>query len=150
MGFSITGTHVIFFVASVLVAGTVSGVFIAITTNISSSLAQQGDRIQEQLDTEFCIINDPENIPLSGDNNYRLFYLKNVGGKKLVTTNETFHLFIDGDIISKGDYNFSENTIQPADLTTIYVTQTLISSGAHVLRIVGPQAVEDEFVFEIS
>ena len=149
MGFSLTGAHVIFFVAAVIVAGTVSGVFIAVTMNVSTSLSYRGDRIQEQLDTDFKIINDPNNIPLSGDSNYRIFYLKNIGGKKLATTNETFQLFIDGQIVDTPDYNFSDISIQPSEYTSVYVDKNLISSGDQILRVVGPMAVEDEFTFTI-
>ena len=147
MGFSLTGTHVIFFIASVIVAGTVSGVFIAVTTNVSTSLSERADRVQEQLDTEFKIINDPDNIPTSV-NDY-LFYLKNIGGKRLTTTNETFQLFVDGDIIFTANYNFSDDSIQPGEVATIYVANSEISSGDHTLRIVGPRAIEDEFTFTI-
>ena len=53
MGFSLTGAHVIFFIAAVIVASTVSGIFIAITMNISTSLSNRGERFQDQLDTDF-------------------------------------------------------------------------------------------------
>jgi flagellar protein FlaG len=66
MGFSLTGAHVIFFIAAVIVAGMVSGVFIAITMNVTTSLQNRGDRVKEQLDTDFSIINDPNIIPMTG------------------------------------------------------------------------------------
>jgi len=147
VGFSLTGTHVIFFVAAIIVASAVSGIFVAITMNVSMSLSDRGDRLQEQLDTDFKIINDPENIPTSGSD--YVFYLKNIGGKKLSTTNETFQLFIDGDIIATADYNFSDDSIQPSKYTRIYVAQSTISLGYHTLRVVGPLSIEDEFTFEI-
>ena len=148
MGFSLTGTHVIFFIASIIVAGAVSGVFMAATNNINTSLSERGDRIQEQLDTEFTIINDPENIPnVSG---YYRFYLKNVGRKMLETTNQTFQLFVDGDMISIAKYNFSDESTASEDVTTIYVANSEIVSGDHTLRIVGPQAIDDEFIFTIT
>ena len=147
MGFSLTGTHVIFFIASVIVAGGVSGVFIAVTTNVSNSLSDRGKRVQEQLDTEFEVINDPDNIPSSGG--YYQFYLKNVGGDEIATTNTTFHIFVDGDIVIKANYTFSDTSIQTDDVTTMSVHNSDISSGDHTLRVVGPQAVEDEFKFTI-
>ena len=147
MGFSLTGSQVIFFVVSVIVAGAVSGVFMAVSLDINDSLSERGDRVQEQLDTEFKIINDNENIPnLNGK--YR-FYLKNVGKGNLIVTNETFQLFVDGDLISTESYNFSDETVWPGDVTIIYVLNTEISEGDHNLRLVGPQAVEDEFEFKI-
>ena len=147
MGFSLTGTHAIFFIASVIVAGAVSGVFMAVTTDISTSLSNRGSRLQEQLDTEFKIISDSSNIPISGS--YYIFYLKNTGGKMIVTTNETFQIFVDGDIVDTVNYNFSDNSIHVEEVARIYVATSEISSGDHKLRIVGPQAIEDEFAFEI-
>jgi flagellar protein FlaG len=149
MGFSLTGTHVIFFIVSVIIASAVSGVFFAVTNDVSNSLLDRGERVQEQLDTEFKIINDPENIPTAGAGSDYLFYLKNIGGKVLVTTNETFHIFIDGDLVITANYNFSDNSIQPDDVTTLYVDSSEISAGDQTLRVVGPQAIDDEFTFTI-
>ena len=143
MGFSLSGTHVIFFVAAVIVAGIVSGVFIGLIMDVSSSLSERGERVQEQIDTDFKIIN----IPSSGGN--YLFYLKNIGGNKLVTTNSSFQVFIDGDLIAVANYNFSVNSIQPGDVATLYIVTSEISTGDQTLRVVGPMAIEDEFTFTI-
>lgn len=147
MGFSLTGAHVVFFIAAIIVSGAVSGIFIGITLNVSTSLTERGDRLQEQLDTEFAIINDPNNIP-SEDSDY-VFYFKNIGSRELATSNDTFQVFIDGDLVAYANYNFSNDTVQPSDYTKIYIAQIEIDAGDHTLRVVGPQAVEDEFTFEI-
>jgi len=147
MGFSLTGTHVVFFIVSVIVASAVSGVLFAVTTDVSNSLLDRGERVQEQLDTEFKIINDPDNIPTSGSD--YLFYLKNIGGKVLATTNETFNIFIDGDLVLTANYNFSEDSIQPDEVTTLYIDNSEISVGDQTLRVVGPHAIDDEFTFTI-
>ncbi|HEC94804.1 MAG TPA: flagellar protein G [Thermoplasmatales archaeon] len=147
MGFSLTGTHVIFFIAAVIVAGAVSGILTAVTLNISNSLSEKCDRVQEQLDIDFKIINDPDNIPnVSG---FYRFYLKNIGGKKLVTDNDTFTVFIDGEIVVKAHYSFADTSIQPSEVTILYVANSEISSGDHTLRVVGPQAIDDEFEFTV-
>jgi len=147
MGFSLTGTQVIFFIAAIIIASSVSGVFIVVVNDVTKSFSERGDRVQEQLDTEFKIINDPDNIPTEGSN--YLFYLMNVGGNEFATTNTTFHLFIDGDIVATANYNFSDDSIQPDEVTTIYIDNSEISAGDRTLRVVGPQAVEDEFTFTI-
>jgi len=144
MGFSLTGTHVIFFIAAVIAAGMVSGVFIAVTMNVSTSLSDTGGRVKDQLDTDFAIINDPNTIPTQG--NYSIFYLKNIGGKKLTTTNQTFQVFLDGEIIPSSKYYFTESSLAMEAVTNLYVNAT-IASGDHTLRVVGPQAIEDEFMF---
>ena len=147
MGFSLTGTQVIFFVASVIIASAVSGVFVVVINNVSSSFSERGERIQDQLDYEFTIINDPNNIPTEGSN--YLFYLKNIGGKKLSTSNTTFTIFVDGELIVVANYNFSDSSITPDEIATMYVATSEISAGDHTLRAVGPRDIDDEFTFTI-
>ena len=147
MGFSLTGTHIIYFIASIIIASAVSGVLVAVANDISTSITGTGDRIQDKLDTEFKIINDPDNIPIV-TGNYQ-FYLKNIGRKELPTATTTINLFVDGEIILTANYSFADTSIQVGEVTTISVTTSTISSGNHDLRVVGPQSVEDEFAFEI-
>lgn len=147
MGFSLIGSNVVFFIASLIVAGTVSGIFIAVTLDISSSLSDSGDRLQEQLDTDFKIINDPSSIPSSG-NDY-IFYLKNIGGKKLITTNETFQVFCNGEIISVSQYYFNASSISVGEVTELFIIKAEIPNGDSTLRVVGPMAVTDEFAFTL-
>lgn len=144
MGFSLTGTHVIFFIAAVIVAGMVSGVFIAEIMNITTSLSNRGDRLKEQLDTDFAIINDPDTIPKTG--HYYIFYLQNIGGSSLTTTNQSFQLFIDGEIIGIANYYFNDTSIPKEGMTKLFINTT-ITTGDHILRVVGPQAVVEEFTF---
>jgi flagellar protein FlaG len=147
MGFSLTGTHVVFFIAAVIIASAASGVFIAVVNDVTTSFSERGDRVKVQLNTEFKIISDPDNIPTSGSN-YQ-FYLKNIGGSELSTSNETFHVFIDGELIVTANYSFADATIQPDETTTLSINTNDISTGDQTLRVVGPQAVEDEFDFTI-
>jgi flagellar protein FlaG len=148
MGFSVTGSHVVFFIASVIAAGAVSGVFLAVTFNLNTSFSERGGRVQEVLDTEFAVINDPNHIPQSGSD--YLFYIKNLGGKQLVTTEETFTVFVDGELITSLNYNFSVETIRSGEISTLYIDSSVIEAGVQTLRIVGPQSVDDEFIFTIS
>jgi archaeal flagellar protein FlaG len=144
MGFSLTGTHVIFFIASVIVAGMVSGVFIAVTMDVTTSLSNRGGRVMEQLNTDFSIINDPRIIPMSGP--YYIFYLKNIGGAMLITTNQTFQVFVNGELIGTSQYYFEDSSIAVEAVTTLYVNTTL-ATGDHSVRLVGPQAVNKDFAF---
>jgi flagellar protein FlaG len=148
MGFSVTGSHVVFFIASVIAAGAVSGVFMAATFNINTSLTEKSQRVQEELDNDYAIINDPELIP--NTNGYYVFYLKNLGGKKLISTNQTLQVFIDGIIIQISNYYFSNTSVLTGDVVSLYINENDIDVGNHKLRIVGPQTVQDDFIFTIE
>lgn len=147
IGFSLTGAHVIFFVSSVIVAGAVSGVFIAVTTGLMGSFSDRGIQIQEKIETDFAIINDPTTIP-SVNNSY-VFYLKNIGLRSLVCSNTTIQVFIDGDIISSDLYHFDTEIVLVGDIVSLYIHETMIDDGFHTVRIVGPSTVQDIFEFVI-
>jgi archaellum component FlaG (FlaF/FlaG flagellin family) len=147
MGFDLTATTVIFFIASVIVASAVSGVFISVSNKIDKSLSEKLDNMKEQIDTEFMIINDNEEIPI--ETGYYLFYLKNIGDNDLFTTNETFQILIDGIILSKTSYYFSAEYIQPGEIATINVDTGVIPPGDHNLIVVGAVGIKKEFIFKI-
>jgi flagellar protein FlaG len=147
MGFSLTGTHIVFFIAAVSIAGVVSGVFVAIISDITGSFSDRGERLIGEIETDFKIINDPENIPDTGG--FYIFYIKNIGENKLITNNETFQIFIDGDIISKSNYNLTPEYIYFSEVANLYVVNTTISTGNHQIRVVGPYAFAESFQFTI-
>ena len=64
-------------------------------------------------------------------------------------TNDTFKIFIDGDIVDIANYNFSDDYIQPDEVTTLYVDNSEIAAGDQTLRIVGFRDIYDEFTFTI-
>jgi flagellar protein FlaG len=147
MGFSLTGTHVVLFIASVIIASAVSGVFITVIDGVMTSFSERGKIIEENLDTNFIIINDPDNIPTSGSS--YVFYVKNIGSRKVATTNETYNIFIDGEIVVTANFTFSDTSIQPEEVTNLLIETSEISAGDHTLRAVGPQDIVDEFIFSI-
>ena len=149
MGFTLTSVSVMYFIVIVIISSIVSGIIVTVATDTDTSMCEREERIQNELDIDFIIINDPFHIPLSDNGNYRLFYLKNIGEKKFVTTNDTFQIFINGKIIPKTNYNFSINILESGKVTNLYIKSNEISYGDHILRIIGPQALNDEFVFTI-
>lgn len=64
-------------------------------------------------------------------------------------SNETFNVFIDGELVIVANYNFSDTSIKVGEVTTLYVANSEILTGDHTIRLVGPQAINDEFVFTI-
>jgi archaellum component FlaG (FlaF/FlaG flagellin family) len=149
MGFSLTGTSVIYFITTIIIAGLVSGIIVSISTDTDTSMTQRSARIQDQLHTDFMIINDPYLIPFSDNGEYRLFYLKNTGDKKFLTTNDTFQIFMNGNLIPKENYNFAVSTVESGKVATLYIKSSEVTYGDHILKVIGPQALSHEFIFTI-
>ncbi|RLF93868.1 flagellar protein G [Thermococci archaeon] len=147
MGFSLTSTHLIFFITAISLAGIVSGIFISVTMNISNEFSKKGQSLADEINIDFQIINDPDNIPETSG--YYIFYIKNTGENKIVTDNETFQIFIDGNLISKSKYYLTPDHIYPYEVAEIHVDNSTISSGTHKLKAVGPYGISDTFIFTI-
>ncbi|KCZ71134.1 putative archaeal flagellar protein G [Candidatus Methanoperedens nitroreducens] len=146
MGADTSATHIIFFITSVVIALSVTG---AIFLNIQSltSAANAGSKtLSEQLKTDITIINDPENIPYSG--NYYTFYVKNTGKEDLLTDYIT--ILINGVVVS--DANLDKTIIgggvmwRTGDVLMINATVTL-ASGSHNIRVITGNGIEDSFNF---
>jgi flagellar protein FlaG len=148
MGLSLSSTHLIFFIAAVSVAGLVSGIFVTVINDVTGSFVDSGDRLVGELDTDFEIINDPDNIPDVGG--YYIFYLKNIGESKLVTDNTTFQILIDGDLIAIANYNLTPSYIFPTEVAQINLLNSTIGAGTYQLQVVGDYAITDKFTFTID
>jgi len=118
-----------------------------VTTSISGSLHDNGERVVDSLNTDFSIINDPSSIPQFGGS--YIFYVKNIGSNRLVTTNDTFQIFVDGQIIPAANYTFSNTSIFPLEYTEILIDSSKLSSGYHTMKLVGPSKKDDEFIFQL-
>ena len=147
MGFSLTSTHIIFFITAISLAGIVSGIFISITMDISNEFSKRGRILADEINIDFQVINDPDNIPEVGG--YYIFYIKNTGENKIITDNETFQVFIDGTLVPKAKYYLTPSYIYPPDVAELHVDNSTISSGTHKLKTVGPYGISDTFIFTI-
>ncbi|RLI83128.1 flagellar protein G, partial [Archaeoglobales archaeon] len=61
MGFGESASHIIFFIAAVMVASSAATVMSITTYKISLNLAEESKHLREAISTDFKIINDPVN-----------------------------------------------------------------------------------------
>ena len=140
MGLSTSATHIIFFIASVVIAGGFIGVAASVIVNITNGIQDRGNMISKQLSEDFEIINDPQRMT----NNPVIFYLKNTG--KIALSTQDITVLIDGIAInSTTDYN---NSWLPGDTITLTAYANL-SSGSHVAKIVLDDGFSKTFDFEV-
>ena len=144
MGFSISSTHLVFFLASMLVASTLAGVFIATTDSISDGIVDKEDSISKRLKTHIDIINDPNNVP----NDPLTIYVKNTGSTNLNKT--------DVDILVNGTLQESPTLTvidggyvwEPNGVLKIEVNKDL-PAGDHWIKVIVGNDVQDTFEFSI-
>lgn len=113
---SVSISHLIIFVASLLVAASVAGTLIVSVEDVSSSVDQQSDSLSQQIDTDIAIISDPSSPAIyqepDGDGTGSLTLLvKNTGGTTIPTDGSNLDVLVDGqyrsgidiEIVSEGD-----------------------------------------------
>lgn len=140
MGMSTSATHIIFFIASVVIAASFVGIAATAIINISEGIEDRGDMVAKQLSADFQVINDPERV----SNNPVVLYLKNTGKVPLSTSHIT--VLIDGDSIDS--FTVSSDLWMPGDSVTLTINVNL-SSGEHVVKIVLEDGLATTFYFEV-
>ncbi len=143
-------SELVLFIVSLLVAGMVAGGLYVVTQDISSGILVKGQDVATSLRTNFEIINDPENIPVSGSS--YIFYVRNVGKDSFPFDPNSVIVMIDGAIIPPANLTFDPTgVLTPYDVGKIYVPTAFISSpGYHKITVVIETGKRKSLVFEVG
>ncbi len=140
MGMSTSATHIIFFIASVVLAASFVSVAALTIINISNGIEDRGDMIAKQLSEDFEIINDPTRMT----NNPVILYLKNTG--KVPLSTEHITVLIDGLYVN--NTNVSSDLWLPGDTITVTLYVNL-TAGEHVAKVILEDGLSKTFYFTV-
>ena len=148
---SVSVSHMILFIASMLIAASVAGVFTSSVDRLSGAIDDQGLQISENIRTDIEIISDAGACVFncSGQNNLTLL-VKNTGTDDLVGQSDQIDVLIDGQYqVPSGvavEVLGSDGPTWPqGSVARINVTAPDLGSGDHRAKVV---ANGDEEVFE--
>lgn len=151
MGAETSSTHLIFFIVAMIIAAGVAGVIYTNVNAVVNSTQSASSTLSNQLQTDITIINDPGNIPKSGD--IYTFYVKNTGKSTLTT--ELVSVLINGVYIPDDDV---QKTVIDGGITPVWrtsevlqldVTYASMPSGDNDLRVITENGVDDFLEFTI-
>ncbi len=141
-------THLIFFIAAIMIAVGVIGVVTTNVQSITTSYSMGSKSLADQLKTDITIINDPAAIPYSY-NNYS-FFVKNTG--KSILDPSTVNMFVDGNYtrnltysVMEGGTSWSPSYVLMLNYSTL--KNPALSSGDHSVRVVAGNGVFDTMAF---
>ena len=139
-------TQVIFFVAAIVVAGSLSGVFIGLSGNMASAVEKRANNFSEKLDTSIKVINDPAFMPYN-DSNLTL-YVKNTGSISLLPTDLT--VLIDGNNENSSSWTIvgGSNEWAPSIVLAIHLN-IILANGDHTAKVVLSNGISDSMGFRI-
>ncbi|MFB6139570.1 MAG: flagellar protein G [Halosimplex sp.] len=95
---SVSVSHMILFIASMLVAASVAGVFTDTVGQLSNAIDDQGLRVSQEVRTDVEIISDSGSTAIydsEGKDNVTL-HVKNTGSETLPADGESINVFVNG------------------------------------------------------
>ena len=98
----VSASHLVIFIASIVVAAGVAGTLVTQVDRVSTSIVSQNEDVEERIDTDIRIISDtgqPDSIYDSGTDNLTL-YVKNTGGTELTPDTGSIDVLIEGSFNS--------------------------------------------------
>jgi len=95
---SVSVSHLIIFIAAMVVASSVAGVLTTTVNDIGDAIDDQGLSVSDDIRSEVEIINDPgsEVINTSANPDRVELYVKNTGNKELTTNPDNVDVFLNG------------------------------------------------------
>jgi len=141
----VSASHLILFIASMMVAASVAGVFTNSIGQLSGALSEQGLDVSSDVRTDVEIISDSGSDAIYADGTITL-YVKNTGSERLAADPGQMDIFVDGQFAT--DYTVTRvdgsGAWRPGSVVRIDITQSL-NSGDHRVQIT---VNDDEEVFE--
>lgn len=101
----VSASHLIIFIASIVVAAGVAGTLVTQVDRVSQSITQQSEGIEEQIDTDIQVISDTANGTSIYDEetgNLTL-YVKNTGDSELRPRSDSIDVLVEGRFKSPTD-----------------------------------------------
>lgn len=95
---SVSASHLVLFIASIVVAAGVAGTLVTEVDRVSTSITDQSEGVEDRIDTDIEVISDtgsPGSI-YDGDANELTLYVKNTGKTELVPDANAVDVLIEG------------------------------------------------------
>jgi len=138
--------QMIYFIAAVMVAASLSGVFIGIGYEMAQSIMDRGEEIGDTIETRIIIINDPAMVPYN--DGVLTIYVKNLAPDAI---SKHLDIFIDGAFVDDITLDLAMNESQmwgPNVVQTVWIDIDL-SPGDHTIKVVLTNSVYDSLDFRI-
>ena len=144
-----SASHLIFFIAAIVVASAVAGIFVTTTINFAKDIGAGAKARSNDLNTQITIINDASAMPYNSTAQTLILYVKNIGSTS-ISPNST-RVLMDGWWNST--WNLTTRLLDNATawgneaVLEVTIGNITLSSGDHRVKVsvAGKEYVEFEF-----
>jgi flagellar protein FlaG len=142
MGMSTSSTQLLFFIAAMVVASGLVGLFAEVVSSISDGVRIRGDDMYDTLMTDITVINDPRNI----QNDPLTIYVKNTGKVKLASDVD---VLIDNQPYLNNTLSVLSGTDWEPGSVLMVAIDVNLTAGEHTIKVVVSSGISDRFTFRI-
>jgi len=148
---SVSVSHLILFIASMLIAASVAGVFTSSVDELASAIDDRGVQVSDNVRTDIEIISDSgsENVYNADGNNNVTLLVKNIGSNDLVVSDTQIDVLINGQFKTSGEVSVEllgeGERWSPNEVVRIEVADDNLGTGDHRAKVIVNDA---EAVFE--
>ena len=144
-----SASQMIFFIAAMIVATAVAGVFITVTINLAKDIRKTADDTGGGFNTQITVINDPSAMPYNATASTLVVYVKNIGSA-VIDVNSTV-ILVNGTYFTKSNMTFSlldgAKEWKREVVLQITLSNCTLAAGDHSLKIIvqGTESVTFSF-----
>ena len=145
-------SQLIFFIAAMVVATAVAGMFVTTTINISKDIRRAADAQSKDFNTQVMIINDASAMPYNSTCSTLVVYILNTGSV-VIDENSTRIILDGGTYFGRDNMTFTllDGATEWKTETVLQVTMTnvTLSAGDHTLKVIVQGGKFTTFPFKI-
>jgi flagellar protein FlaG len=137
----------IFFIAAVVVAASMAGVFISVGYEMAQKIDVESEAMTEAMQSEIVIINDPAMVPYSGTS--LTIYVENTGSSTLKT--QGLFVMMDGGYTNDTALQvLGSSGAQWVPSAVLQITINIsLAPGDHVVKVIAGDGEADSLTFRI-
>lgn len=145
----VSASHLILFIASMIIAASVAGVFTDTVSQLSQAISEQGLDVSSDVRTDVEIISDAGSGAIYDTNAEVItLHVKNTGSETMTPEAQTLDVFVNGSYATDVTVTHVDgaNQWRPGDVIRLEIGGSL-SSGDHRVKVI---VNSDEEVFEFN
>ena len=147
---SVSASHLIIFIASLVIAAGVVGTLTTGVDRVSSAIDDRSLDVTQQVRMDMAIVSDPANATYTGSE--LTIHVRNTGSQGVPIEDSAFDIVLNGQYVGNGDIavddaNGDSNVWRPGDVVAITITDSSLNpTGNRLILTVN----EDQETFEFE
>ena len=131
---SVSVSHLIIFIASLVVAAGVAGTLTTGVERVSNAVEDGSLDVSQQVRTDIDIVSDPSNPSINTTTGNLTVHVRNTGSQGIFIQPDAIDMVLNGDFVPNSDFtvtdaNGGQTTARSGDVIAIEIDDTYVNSG---------------------